>query len=701
LRVYAFDPSLAIQLETAVINSVTLKVPWEANLAADARPAGAGADGVTRADGEGGCGAELQPGPVGEYLEVIDYDPASGYFYDPVDLNDPALLAQDGLPPSEGNPQFHQQMVYAVVMTTIRNFERALGRLALWSPQRVKDKKGAWIKRGERFVRRLRVYPHALREANAYYSPGKKALLFGYFPASPADLGGHLPGGMVFTCLSHDIVAHEASHALLDGLYERLVEGSNPDALAFHEAFADIVALLQHFSLPDVLKHEIAQTRGDLQRQNRLGQLAQQFGRATGGRGALRSAIGRVDPKTGRPDPTEYARLTEPHARGSILVAAVFDAFVAIYKARVAALLRVATGGSGVLPRGELHPDLVNLLAAQAGKTASHLLSMCIRALDYCPPVDLTFGEYLRAIVTADVDLVPDDDLNYRVAFIEAFRHRGIYPRDVRALSEETLLWAPPPAPGPIMAMFPPLDELLKRMPDWDMSADRAEVFLKLKAFRYWLNRQFMRRRTAGAFQQLGLDARLWKDAGGEVGPIEVHSARPARRIGPDGQQRTDLVVVITQGRPVYFDGDDNWDPLRLPTEWKTGKALRDADFWYRGGCTLLIDLQTGEPRYSILKSIDPKKSRLRRQAEYEWSRRGGSLAATYFGGPGPAFAAEPFALLHRSDELAETAGGTADDRGTGGGDAADCAGRRRRRRRRGKPSGEPKGAGSRPGGGQ
>jgi len=47
---------------------------------------------------------------------------------------------------------------------------------------------------------------------------------------------------------------------------------------------------------------------------------------------------------------------------------------------------------------------------------------MCIRALDYCPPVDITFGDYLRALITADVDLVPGDEHHYRVAIIEAFR---------------------------------------------------------------------------------------------------------------------------------------------------------------------------------------------------------------------------------------------------------------------------------------
>jgi hypothetical protein len=79
----------------------------------------------------------LLPGPTGDYLEVIDVDPASGCAYEPVDLNDPHLLATNGLPPSEDNPKFHQQMVYAVAMTTIQHFERALGRQVLWSEGRV------------------------------------------------------------------------------------------------------------------------------------------------------------------------------------------------------------------------------------------------------------------------------------------------------------------------------------------------------------------------------------------------------------------------------------------------------------------------------------------------------------------------------------------------------------------------------------
>ncbi|WP_217607412.1 hypothetical protein, partial [Chitinophaga sp. GbtcB8] len=78
----------------------------------------------------------LELGPVCDYVEVIVSDPTVGKFYRAVDLDDDYILAQDGLDPSEGDPQFHQQMVYAVAMPTIKNFERALGRKVLWESRR-------------------------------------------------------------------------------------------------------------------------------------------------------------------------------------------------------------------------------------------------------------------------------------------------------------------------------------------------------------------------------------------------------------------------------------------------------------------------------------------------------------------------------------------------------------------------------------
>ena len=157
-------------------------------------------------------------------------------------------------------------------MDTIAQFEDALGRVVLWSPRVTRRADGY-----DEYVGQLRVYPHGLRDANAYYSPEKKALIFGYFEADDTH-PNIAPGSTIFSCLSHDIIVHEASHAILDGIHARFTEASNPDVLAFHEAFADIVALFKHFSHSEVLVDQISATRGDLETDNLLGQLAQEFG---------------------------------------------------------------------------------------------------------------------------------------------------------------------------------------------------------------------------------------------------------------------------------------------------------------------------------------------------------------------------------------------------------------------------------------
>jgi hypothetical protein len=620
LRIYAFDPTLSTQIDNASINHITIKVPWEY-------------DPLTGRD-------ILEPGPIGEYVEVIDFDPASNCFYAPVDLNHPYLLAQDGLDQSEANPQFHQQMVYAVAMTTIRNFERALGRTVLWNSHY------AASKRREEFVRRLRIYPHALREPNAYYSPQKKALLFGYFPAATTYVQEHLPGGMVFTCLSHDIVAHETTHAILDGMHRRFNEPSNVDVLAFHEAFADIVALFQHFSFPEVIRHQIAKTRGDLSSENLLGKLAQEFGHATGAHGALRDTIGGYDSTIGKwaprkPDPSRIQTATEPHERGSILVAAVFHAFLTIYRTRTSDLLRIASDGTGILRAGDIHPDLVERLASEAAKAAQHVLNMCIRALDYCPPVDLTFGDYLRALITADFDLVPDDDLGYRIAVVEAFRAHGIYPRDVRNLSIDSLRWEAEPdeqgepaffrfvrqmrdPPGPERKEARNIRDLILQ---WDLKSDREEIF----------NQQSLQRARLHNWigQEKDMLRKIFRGLDLDTMKFEVHSLRPARRVGPDGEQLADMVIEIMQRRDEYLT------PERA-------EAGGEPDFVFRGGATLIIDLETYKIRYYINKNIN-SQTRLKRQRAFLSGDDDGTLRALYFGTMLQSRMKEPFAFLHRS----------------------------------------------------
>ena len=77
------------------------------------------------------------------------------------------------------------------------------------------------------------------------------------------------------------------------------------------------------------------------------------------------------------------------------------------------------------------------------------MLSMCIRALDYCPPVDITFGEYLRALITADFDLVPKTRSATASPSWKRSAARGILPRDVRTISAETLVWNTPRTRSP------------------------------------------------------------------------------------------------------------------------------------------------------------------------------------------------------------------------------------------------------------
>lgn len=588
LRVYAVDPSLTTRLATAEVGEAVLHVRWEA----------------------------LEPGPVGEYVEVCEEEPlAGGAAVEAVDLDHPFLLAQDGLAPAEGDPRFHQQMVYAVAMSTIGHFERALGRPVLWRP-RINPEKEA---DDSQFVRRLRIRPHALRQANAFYSPHEVGLLFGSFEAGADDLGDQVPGSEVYTCLSHDIVAHETTHAILDGLHRRFNEPTNRDTLALHEGFADLVALLQHFTLPEILAAEIRRTRGDLRAESLLGQLAVQFGRAISGRGALRSAIGRLDEK-GRwqrlePDPAAYRTVESPHARGAILVAAVFDAYLAIYESRTVDLLRLATGGTGVLPDGAIHPDLVTRLAAEAAKTAGHVLGLVIRAVDYLPAVDVTFGEFLRGLITADFDLVPEDRYGYRVAFVEAFRRRGIHPEGVRTLSVDTLRWSGIRLSKGSRRLTGLVKSLQTYADDCQYLPSRERLFRRSRKERFKLHARLSElfaedRRFA---DELGLDPER---------SFEVHAVQAASRRRPDGPEVPQVIVALTQSRRIEVPG------VAEPRV-------------FRGGSTLVVDLVGSAIQYAIVKDVR-SAAREARTREYLAAALADPLRALLME-PGR----EPFSALH------------------------------------------------------
>lgn len=455
---------------------------------------------------------DLAPGPQGELVVVVDYDPARRRWYEPVDLNDPAILAQDGLRPAENDPRTHQQVVYAVTMSVIERFERFLGRRFRW-----------------RGAARLRLVPHAFEGRNAYFDPARGAVLFGYYPADRRDPGPNLPGQVIFTCLSSDIIAHEVTHAIIHRLRKYYTEATNPDVYAWHEAFADLIALFQHFVHREVLMEAVSTSSANLRRSTGLLDLAHEFGRSTGRGAALRSAIG-TDP-----DPARFLATTEPHARGAQFVAAVFDTFLEDHQRAISDLLRIASGGTGVLPAGRIAPDLVSRVAGEAVASTDRLLGMIVRGFDYLPVVDVTFGDVVRAIVTADRKLFPDDAINLRSVLVESMRRRGIHPDRVTSLAEEALAWPRPASPLSLTETDTPVDLsrlVLAATMDLDPSGtagmEGRRVFAQVAR---WADRHAL---------EIGFHPDV---------PIQLVGIHVAYRQTQDHQPLPEIVVQLTQRR--------------------------------------------------------------------------------------------------------------------------------------------------------
>lgn len=538
LRVYALDPS-ASALDGAV---ATVDVPYE----------------------------PLEPGPAGRLLRIADDGLLSERPAPPLDLEDRRILIRQGRPPSTTDPGFRAQMAYAVCSTTFATFRRALGREPTWGFDRASGAD----------ANRLIVRSCVDGSRNAYYDPNRGELRLGAFEADAVVEGRNVAGGRVATALIHDIVVHEMSHALLDGLRARFTHPSNPDVLAFHEAFADLVAIFQRFTYRDVVRAAIDEARGVVTQAALLTEIGKQFAQNAGYGSALRMAV--IDPGSLRDD------AEEPHERGQRLVAAVFRAFTTVYARKASRLTRLASNDSGTLPPGRIPSLLAEQLAELAARLAAQFLAICIRAIDYCPPVDITFGEYLRAVITADMDLVADDPWAYREAWIDGFGAFGIRPRGVPSLTLDALRWH---GAGDDL---PPIPRLAFRELRFDgdpgRPADERELLEQARALGELAGDP--RHRPAFGLASGG-DPDL---EGDDLDLPTVESVRSLRRIGPDGQLRFDLVADVTQRRVVR------------PREGAPG-------FDFFGGSTVLIDPR-GRIRYLVTKSV-LHRERLAAQREF------------------------------------------------------------------------------------
>ncbi|MET0791477.1 MAG: hypothetical protein ABW061_08140 [Polyangiaceae bacterium] len=515
------------------------------------------------------------PGPRGARVHVVDYDSSGNRFYEPTLLpkfgGEPELkeYAKRLADPVELGKRrdLHCVNAYATVMHVLGRFEYALGRRVAWGF-------------GDYGGHQISVVPHAFADANAYYSEENRALLFGYFP----DLN-QPKKPLVYACLSHDIVAHESSHALLDGLRTRYTDPSSPDQAAFHEAFADLVALLSLFTMPKVVTSLLEPSGRGVNRkrsektlvapadfdgvwlqESPLLAMAEQFGGALGSlphRAALRVSL------LLEPDRTLYANMeefAEPHRRAEILVAATLRALIMMWKR--------ALWGHLLEPERPIPLDVV---VTEGCELAERLLSMVIRAIDYAPVVDIRFSDFLAALLTADRELYPrDDKYKARDAFLTNFAAYGI-----QSISTADHCWEP--AQDLQLRYDHVHPDVLKHDPN--------EVFRFL-----WENRQ-----------ALNIDEQAY---------TRVLSVRPCLRKGPDGFYLHETVCEYVQLLKLRASElrTVRLDP-RAPSK-RSERLVRpdglsdDAEVTLNGGGVLLFD------EYGRLKFHIQSRVRSWRQSE-------------------------------------------------------------------------------------
>lgn len=500
---------------------------------------------------------QLSAGPMGYRVQIVDYDASSNRWFVPLEATqfgsileprDP-YAARGGAPGVFNarlldDPRFHAQNVYAIAMRTLAQFERALGRRVSWSFG----------------GHQIKAAPHAFAEANAFYSPEDEALLFGYFESGT--------GRRIFNCLSHDIVAHETAHALVDGLRPRYMEPSGPDQGAFHEGFADVVALLSVFSLREVVEYAVARaavksgtqmvpvarlTLGALQEGVLLG-LGEQFGEALSGvhGSALRRSV-TLEPSAALKNTAQYL---EEHTRGELLVASMLRAFLSAYEARLKTL--------GLDAEGRLPAVRV---AEEGADIADRLLTMSIRALDYMPPTDATFGDYISALLTSDLEMRPDDSrYHLRRHLVDGFAAFGFHPSS--SYAGETGRWEPPLEPLNYSFVH---REALQR--------DRDEVFRFL-----WDNRS-----------ALGLCDQAYTEVGG---------VRPCLRTDADGFTLRETVADYVQILTVRAD---ELEAVPIPGSRKRIRRPPGLDDWQTvrilGGGALIFD-EFGRLKYHVRNAV-------------------------------------------------------------------------------------------------
>ena len=212
----------------------------------------------------------------------------------------------------------------------------------------------------------------------------------------------------------------------------------------------------------------------------------------------------------------------------------------------------------------------------------------------------------------------------------------------MRTFALEGLYWPPdePLAPEAAALVRRHIQGWTADIASWNLSRDRRALYdlmakMRAKLHRF-LNHPQIRPNLEFAVPYL---------------PFEVHALRPAMRTDLLGKQHFHWIIELTQWLPDFLDTKraEKFDAELKYAAEKDRLAVRacaaaTADYDFRGGTSLIVDVESGGVLYSIKKPIDDERRRCR-QREYRAGVATQSLYATYFG---PGGTQEPFAALHR-----------------------------------------------------
>ena len=211
---------------------------------------------------------------------------------------------------------------------------------------------------------------------------------------------------------------------MLDGLKPGYNEVCSPETAGFHEYFGDAIAMLASLKDREIAKLVTAGAPPRLSAKNVVSAIASEFGAAIHGLAKQDYLRGAWNKRKMR----ELRGTYEEHDWSEILTGVYYDMLQYLYVRN----LKDLSGQSDGRKRDQ--QQAIRALFRAANQTANVML----RAIDYCPPVDLRYDEYARALLRADEVAYPDDGYGIRDELKRIFRQRGLQPpqEDPRARGE-------------------------------------------------------------------------------------------------------------------------------------------------------------------------------------------------------------------------------------------------------------------------